>query len=218
MWLKTNTITIVIAILLLSSCMLLMKPVGASLYTNNDYIATKLNVTSPSSSTFYVNTMPLSFATNWTTTSPISWMYMQISYSIDDGPKIQTTGGGSLMFSRPELITYSDSIVEISNLTDGVHALSVFIDGNYNVDNDFVFAYNRSFSPIYFYVNYNPTTPTPASPTPSTTSTPTPTQVVSPTPTATPTVPEISWLVVVPLLLSVFAVVFVVRRRMAAYA
>ena len=59
-------------------------------------------------------------------------------------------------------------------------------------------------------------TPTPASSTPSQ-STPTPTQpsssVTSPTPTSASSVPELSWLVIVPLLLSVFSVAVILRHR-----
>ena len=52
------------------------------------------------------------------------------------------------------------------------------------------------------------TAPNPQAPT-TTTSTPTPT----PSPSPTPTVPELSWLVILPLLLSVFAVAVIFKRR-----
>ena len=158
---------------------------------DND-LTTKLTITYPNDSTFYVNTMPLVFTIDWNCDASVPWMNMQISYSIDDNQKIQTNGGGYLVFTSPVLTTYTNSVVDISNLAGGIHKLSIFVDGIYNVDDDFIFVYNSSFSPTYFSVNYLPTTPTPAP-----TAMPTPTPTSSPSPSPTPTVPEFSWMVAI---------------------
>ena len=89
--------------------------------------------------------------------------------------KFRRMVAGYLVFSSPVLTTNTNSVVDISNLTSGYHKLSIFADGIYNVDNDFIYVYNSSFSPIYFSVNYLPTTPTPA-PTSTPTCNPTSTQ------------------------------------------
>ena len=67
---------------------------------------------------------------------------------------------------------------------------------------------------VYFSINATTSStlsPTPSSTTPS--ATPTPTS----TPTSTAAVPELSWLVILPLLLSVLSVVVIVRHRSAIF-
>jgi len=64
-----------------------------------------------------------------------------------------------------------------------------------------------NFAP--FLTALNSQTPT----LPTSTPTPTPTPTATPISTSTPTVPELSWLVIVPLLLSVFSVAVVLRHR-----
>jgi hypothetical protein len=58
-----------------------------------------------------------------------------------------------------------------------------------------------------------PASSIPATITPNPTSTPTPTQTETPTPTPVPTVPEFSWLAILPLLISMLSIAVIIRHR-----
>jgi hypothetical protein len=115
------------------------------------------------------------------------------AYTIDNKPLVNIEPNGSLSVPRKEAY-YFNYTVDISSLSQGKHDLSVIIWQYYNNSN-YQGLFNQSSTPITFNVdNTLPVTPT-----------------VAPSPS--PTIPELSWLVVVPLLLVVFSVVIVIRRR-----
>jgi hypothetical protein len=190
--------------------------------SNTSNINCKLTTTSPNSNTVYVETMPLNFTMNWTVNTVVPFMYLNMSYSIDDKTKISINDGNNISFDPsaqgyafhyryiifPPANTSTNSNIDISMLSGGAHKLILYADGFYNVNNDFIYTYNFSSNPIYFSVNFLATSSTP-SPTPKLPPTTSPT----PNTTSTPTVPELSWLVIVPLLLSVIAVALVLRHR-----
>jgi len=114
-----------------------------------------LTMISPNSQTAYTDTMLVDLTIAWSVSLPIPWMHVKVSYSIDDGPTIAITNESSIIFQRSSSIVYTqaNSLAGISNLADGKHKLTIIAEGDYNVNNDFVFPLNYSFAPIYFYVN-----------------------------------------------------------------
>ena len=92
-------LAIVVTLVLLFTMILPISIVKAQSNNTNvddNDLTTKLTITYPNDSTFYVNTMPLVFTIDWNSDVAVPWMNMQISYSIDDNQKIQTNGGGLL--------------------------------------------------------------------------------------------------------------------------
>jgi hypothetical protein len=121
----------------------------------NDGVHGKLSVTSPNSQTAYTDTMLVDFTIAWSVTLPIPWMYVKVSYRIDDGPTVTLTNGSSVVFQTGSSIVYTpaDTLVDISHFADGKHKLTIIAEGSYNVNNDFIYPLNYQFAPIYFYVN-----------------------------------------------------------------
>jgi len=136
-------------IFLTASCVM-AKPAAAE-----DDINGNLYVISPNSYTAYTDTMLLDLQIAWTVSAPIPWMHVTVSYSIDAGPKIAITNESSVIFERSSsvVLTYANSVVDISNLADGKHKFTIFADGDYNWNNDFVRPLDYSFAPVYFHVN-----------------------------------------------------------------
>ncbi len=188
-----------------------------------------LSTISPVGNIAYNGTMPLNVNMAWRENySVVPFMYFDISYSIDDIQKILIPQGNNPQFNStaqgtayhyeyvvfPPSTTNTAIDIDISSLSSGAHKLTIFSDGEFNSNNDFIFPYHYRSPPIYFSVNYLATYPT-ASPSPTTQPSLSPIESPTPTqsPTATPTVPELSWLVIVPLLLSILLVAAMVRRR-----
>jgi hypothetical protein len=139
-----------------------------------------LNLVNPNNNTIYSNTLPLNFDVDWSA-SVVPWFGVQFSYSIDNGVKIHTNGGGNYNFKNTSSIitttTTTNDTVNISDLTIGLHKVTIFADGSYDLDNLFVPNFNYTFSPIFFSVNILPINPT-----------------STPSPTPSPSVPEFSYL------------------------
>lgn len=176
----------------------------SQLNTNDNYVTAKLTMTSPNNNTAYTDGMPLNLTIEWSTNVIISWMKIQISYSIDNGSKIPINGENSIFNNGSSIATdttHSYELVDISNLTNRAHELTVFADGTYLLNEDFVYAYHSSSAPIYFYVNYLPTSSTPIALTPN------------PSPSPTPTLTELPLLAVLPLVLSMFSIALILKRR-----
>jgi hypothetical protein len=192
----SKNLALLLSILFLTSLITLTNTfVKAS---NINYLNYKLNLVNPNNNTIYSNTLPLNFDVDWSA-SVVPWFGVQFSYSIDNGVKIHTNGGGNYNFKNTSSIitTTTNDSVDISDLTNGLHKLTIFADGSYDLDNLFVPNFNYTFSPVFFSVDILTTTPT---------STP------SPTPTPTPSVPEFSWLTILPILLTI-PIVFVRLKR-----
>jgi hypothetical protein len=172
--------------------------------SNCSAINCKLTTTSPKSDTVYVDILPLNFTIEWTAYASVPFLYVNMSYNIDDNPKIPITDGNNPRFNptsqagwdhyeysiTPPNQTNTSTEIDISSLTSGAHNLTIYADGLVNLDNLLVPAYSFSSTPIYFSVNNF------ASPTPS--------------------VPELSWLIILPLLLSIFSITVILRHRKTA--
>lgn len=124
--------------------------------TEDDGVHGNLTFYSPNNQTVYTDTMPIDLNIAWSVSNPIPWIYVKISYRIDDGPIIAITDGSTLNFKNSSSIVNTDakSTVDISNLADGKHELSIIAEGSYNADNLFVIPLSYSFEAIYFYVNF----------------------------------------------------------------
>ncbi len=99
--------------------------------------------------------------------------------------------------------------VTLTELSKGEHSITVWL----RTEQDYIsygIPIGCAFSTVSFYVDSTiPTNDQSVSPSPS----PTQTLMSSQSPSPTPTVPELSWLIILPLLLSLFSVAVIVRRR-----
>ena len=106
---------------------------------------------------------------------------------------------GQIDFQAQAIIAYESNDVSIIGSHWALHGQS---GGWSNIETISIPDGSVSITP---FINPTPTQTSPTSPFPTTTSISTSTSTSS-SPTPTPTVPEFSWLVIVPLLLSVFSV------------
>lgn len=111
-------------------------------------------------------------------------------------------GWGIVSFSysldNHDNVTLGISNSTLTNLSQGQHSLVIYGEREHLLNGFLATGLRDNFSStkIYFIVNPLPSTISPATPTPS--------------------VPELSWLVIVPLLLSLFTVAVIIRHRKTA--
>ena len=143
---------------LMASVVLL--PIRVRADTNYTNVKGQLIITSPNSNTTYAGTMALNFTVNLSQNAPIPWMTAAISYSIDDerSSTIFTSDGTiNFQYSWEIVPICASTIVNISNLTNGKHELTISASGICNVDDDGIFPWNVSLAPVYFSVyNFSP--------------------------------------------------------------
>ncbi len=182
-------------------------------YSNNtdiNPVAFTITIYSPDTQT-YKNTLPLDFTVYWT-------RYPTFDFPIPPAPRVNVAysyaiDGNSEVFvisnqSSNDVIGYSNFTVNptfsyflnIANLTNGYH--KIVITTSLYFDGDLV--YGASSSPVQFLVG----TPKPT-PTPTLTPNPVPTSTLTPT----PSVPEFSWLAIIPLMISMLSVAIAFRRQ-----
>jgi len=217
-----------IPILVIESMIVLLFPMLVLAESTSGVIC-DLSTISPVGYIAYNGKMPLNVNMAWRENyTVVPFMYFNVSYSIDDSQKISIPQGNNPQFNStaqgtafhyeyrvfPPSTTNTAIDIDISGLTSGAHKLTIFADGEFNANNDFIFPYHYQSLPIYFSVNYLAAYPTASpSPTPSPSLSPTESPTPKPLPTASPTVPELSWLTIVPLLLSLFIASVILRYR-----
>jgi hypothetical protein len=167
-------------------------------YSNNaeiNPIAFTLTISNPIDQSTYSKSLPLQVNLIWNISlDSMLAEHMPVkeyAYSIDHNPLVNITPNGSLAWNS-YWFSYS---IDISKLTQGNHRISVIAYQYYN-NSHYQGLFNQSSTPITFLVdNTLPLT----SPT------------LTPTPTTT--VPELSLLAILPLLLSVFSIAIIVKHR-----
>jgi hypothetical protein len=186
---------VLVSLLLLSSFVCIVTAGSETIISDDNNFQCNL-VTDPKNNTIYNGTMLLNFTLEWTPNTSISWIRENTSYSIDDSSMVPLQSKYIEFEHLFQAVNSKvESAVDVSNLEAGEHKLSITITGEYNLDNLFLRSFNASFNPIYFNV-YNKSNPE-----------------TSISPSTSPTVPELSWLMTLPLLLSLFSVAIVVRHR-----
>jgi hypothetical protein len=210
---RSKTLALVLVSLFLTLALLI--PSMADSQTPSSYVSPEgemgthysLTMYSPNNQTTYANTMRVNFSLQWMyDIMPIGsyQLRFEYAYSIDDNPFVKITpnqtstdryAGGTNLTTNPSF----SYLLNISNLTDGYHKIQIkpsfFFAWSYSVPSD----------PVFFSVQNSPT------PTPTQNPTPTPTSTLAPT--STPTVPEFSWLAILPLFVSLLLIAVVLRYR-----
>ncbi len=130
--------------------------------TNYNLFFEDLHVTSPSFNMTYRDTMPLNCTLDLQQNDSIVSMYIdQIGYSIDNGsPKGLTIPFSSIRHEFSSIydvfpISFQGTIA-ISNLSNGIHQLTLFANGGCNIDNINPTSWNTSLAPINFSVYNSP--------------------------------------------------------------
>jgi hypothetical protein len=192
-----------IAFLILISCLLLTSQFTAIVTAQSD-IGTKLTTLSPNGNSTYRGIMPLNFTIEWDINAYIAWVTMEISYSIDNNPAKITVDNPNI----DNITTETKTVVYISNLKNGNHTLTIHAEGDYNLADLFIRAYNHSFEPLFFTVDNSSPTPQPATPTP--TQTPTQTPTLTPTQTNSSISTSQNLMIFMPIVIVVFLILAVV--------
>ncbi len=166
-----------IAMLVIQSLILLSTQILVLAESLNDSnVNCVVSTISPVSNIAYNATMPLNVNMAWTVNTVVPFMYFNVSYCIDDSQKISIPQGNNPSFNStaqgtalhfeyvvfPPSTTNTAINIDISKLTSGAHKLTIFADGEYNVNNDFIFPYHFQSSTIYFSVNYLAAYPVPS--------------------------------------------------------
>ena len=206
----------VVVIILLFLALALLIPSMAHAQTTSHYganvgdsganlVGFDLTMYNPVDQKVYSKTMPLDFNIHWIVgVYPFfNWTFAGIyTYSIDNISPIVIESNQSLNehYDAKTDFKYTPSfsyIIDISNLTNGVHKIAVSAGMYYNSNGHLMDdIFNETSSPIYFQVqNSNPV------------STP------SPNPTSSPSVPEFSWLAILPLIFGMLFVAVILRHR-----
>jgi hypothetical protein len=152
-------------------------------------------------------------------TVPI-WSIMGMPNSVSMNYSIDGTHNGQVSLrditppDAPPIATkvgMGAGIVNLPELPDGSHYLTIYLSG-LNMEN-----YQPQFKSYIYTVFFSIDDPNSIF---SPTSSPTPSQTLSPTsgsstnPTATPSVPEFSWLTILPLLLSIPIVLIIFKKKL----
>jgi hypothetical protein len=170
--------------------------------TTRDYnqVAFTLTTNLPTDKATYSKNLPIQFNLIWNMSLESLLADHQpvkgYAYTIDDHQLVNVTPNGSLAVPRKESYWFSYS-VDISNLAQGKHKISLIAYQYYNnFGYDYQGLFNQTSTPITFLVDN--TLP-----------------LTSPTltPTPTPSVPELSWLAILPLFASVLIVAILFRRH-----
>ncbi len=115
-----------------------------------------LVVDSPNRNTVYNGTLPLDFTIYWGMTLPIPWLQLSsVTYGIDGSGSWPIMNGSDVIFSSSSSTpsTHATGTADISGLSNGKHYFTVSVQGDYDVNNDFVFHLRYTFDPVYFAVN-----------------------------------------------------------------
>jgi hypothetical protein len=221
-----KVITLVLVALLLT--MALIIPSVTNAQTTSHYganvgdsganlVGYTLTTYSPDNQTVYANTMPLIFNMTWIYglipigNAKLSGVY---TYSIDNNRPVTITANQSSNarfagspWNDFEINPTFLNLIDISSLTNGSHELVITAGMYYNFSGRLDQLFNESATPVLFSV-VNTTTPIS---TPTQNPTPNPTSTLSPTPT--PTVPEFSWLMILPLFIFMLSIAVIVKLR-----
>jgi hypothetical protein len=173
----------------------------SSYYYNNNAeinpVAFTLKVTNPQNESTYSKSLPLQFDLIWNVSlEALLDTHMPVkgyAYEIDNNSLVNIEPNSSLAVPRKENYQFAYQI-DISGLPQGNHTLSIITWQYYNNSN-YQGLYNQTSTPITFNVdNTLPATPT-----------------IAPSPS--PIVPELSWPVIMPLIVAFFCITMVFRRR-----
>lgn len=198
---RTSLAVAIILIAIVSVAVVYVYPVNADSDQPIQFLDSGVTILSPVNMTYnginLVLNVTLHSAGNLGSLDP----NVSMNYSIDG-----LYNGTVPLQSNGEIHVETTAIgtVGLPRLTDGSHVLTIYLYG----------LNQRSAEPWYLsYTNtvYFSTTSNPPSPTPSPIAVPTPTLIQ--TPASTQAIPEISWSVILPLLLSVFFVAVILRHQ-----
>jgi hypothetical protein len=160
------------------------------------YPSVKIN--SPINSTYTSDSLTLDIAINTKFDNYTDITTRTISYSLDGQPNVVINNVSYKYFDVNSSSTVT-ALAVLSNLTNGEHKLNVQAKYQYKV-----FTYDATPRPTDTYIVQNYT---------SKASVFFSVAINNGSPSPTPTVPEFSWLTILPLLISVFSVAVVLRHR-----
>jgi hypothetical protein len=158
----SKSLALLLALIFLTSLITLPHVTVRASDDSYKYVSHRLAVENPMGNKAYSGSMPLNFTVDWNVSRHVPWVSVSFSYAIDGNSKISTNGGKYMNFNNDLSVvtTSTNDIVDISNLTSGLHKLTISAEGIYDLNNDYIFSFNYSFSPIYFSVNILPSTST----------------------------------------------------------
>ncbi len=124
----------------------------------------KAVVLSPSANTSYTNSMPLNFTVEWTKGNWTRWILPRYFYSVDNGSRVRvvTEPFPYINFDDTNETTVAiNDTVDVSNLTAGIHELTLYADGTVNEADLSLYAVNFTLSTTHFLIGGLSSSPTP---------------------------------------------------------
>jgi hypothetical protein len=119
-------------------------------------------ILSPSADTSYTDLMALNFTAQWTKGNWTEWILPRYFY-IDNGSRVSviTEPFPYVYFEDMNTTIAINDTIDVSNLTDGMHTLTLYADGTVNEANLILNSVNFTLSTTHFRVGELPA-PTPS--------------------------------------------------------
>ena len=123
----------------------------------------KAVILSPSADTSYTDLMALNFTAEWTKGNWTQWILPRYFYSIDNGSRVSiiTEPFPYVYFEDMNTTIAINDTIDVSNLTDGMHTLTLHADGTVNEANLILYSVSFTLSTTHFQVGDLPA-PTPS--------------------------------------------------------
>jgi hypothetical protein len=120
-------------------------------------VSYKVVILSPTSNTAYTGSMPLNFTVEWAKGNWTHWIEPSYSFSIDDKIMVSTNGGQFIDFEDANpAITVTNYTIDVSNLTDGMHKLTLYASGIIDEADLIVTSFNFTLATTYFLISTLP--------------------------------------------------------------
>jgi len=122
-------------------------------------------ILNPSTNTSYTDIMPLNFTVEWTKAEWTQWILPRYFYSIDNGSRVDviTEPFPYIYFENMNTTTIAiNDTIDVSNLTDGKHSLTLYANGTVNEANLILYSVNFTLSTTHFVIGSLPLSPEPS--------------------------------------------------------
>jgi hypothetical protein len=125
---------------------------------NSEDVSYKIDLINPTSNTAYTGSMPLNFKVEWAKGNWTSWIKPFFSFSIDNKSVVDTNGGQHRIDfgDTNQAITETNDTIDISELANGVHTLTLYSWGDIDEADLMITRFNYTLSTFDFVVDNGP--------------------------------------------------------------
>jgi hypothetical protein len=125
---------------------------------NSQDVNYKIDLLNPTSNTAYTGSMPLNFKVEWAKGNWTSWIKPFFSFRIDNKSVVDTNGGQHKIDfgDTNQAITETNDTIDISELANGVHTLSLYSWGDIDEADLMITRFNYTLLTFDFVVDNGP--------------------------------------------------------------